>query len=203
MKIIEPLSSALLVTGCVYAAGISQNSALMRFFGINPVFSQPAIDKIFYDGGLVTFEIFSHHLVFLFSATLVILPSSLITIAIISSIKGFTFASGINWVTDKINLAINSTRKLSGLIFLTYLIILTLTAYNKAKDDGDKIAQSFLDTCHKVIIEKDNKKTEGCAFNKDRDSIWIYTIKGENFRTSSKPLSELDQIIYLDPVEQK
>ncbi len=45
MKIIEPLSSALLVTGCVYASGIAQNSAFMRVFGVNPIFSQPAIDK--------------------------------------------------------------------------------------------------------------------------------------------------------------
>ncbi|WP_147479700.1 hypothetical protein [Pseudomonas amygdali] len=58
MKIVEPISSALLITGCVYSAGISQNSAFMREFGVNPEFSQPSIDKILYDGGLITFEIF-------------------------------------------------------------------------------------------------------------------------------------------------
>lgn len=202
MKIIEPLSSALLVTGCVYAAGIAQNSALMNFFGINPAFSQPAIDKILYDGGLVTFELFSRHLIFLFALTLIAIPIYLAILAVVAKLKRFAFSAGINWTADKINLALIPLSKLSGLIILIYLIVLTLLSYNKAKEDGVRIGQSFIDTCHGVIIEKGKDKTEGCAFNKDRDSIWYYTIKDEASKTSAKPLSEVDQIIYLDPVDQ-
>lgn len=92
--------------------------------------------------------------------------------------------------------------KISGLCILTYLIVLTLLSYNKAKVDGEEIALSFVHTCHKVVIEKGKERVDGCAFNKDRDSIWYYTLDGGEPKANAKPLSEIDRIIYLDPETQ-
>jgi len=202
VKIIEPLSSALLITGCVYSAGVAQNSSLMRVFGVNPAFSQPAIDKILYDGGLVTFELFATHVL----AALVIVIAALI----ISAAAALTYSKTkklpatliLHQGFKNIIPALKFLEKAGGTLLLIYLTTLTILSYNKAREDGKKIAESFVSTCHAVIIEKDKSKTNGCAFNKDRDSIWYYTIKDGESKTGSKPLSELDQIIYLDPIKQ-
>ncbi|ABJ09981.1 TPA: hypothetical protein VDV84_001451 [Pseudomonas aeruginosa] len=202
MKIIEPLSSALLVTGCVYASGIAQNSAFMRVFGVNPIFSQPAIDKIFYDGGIITFEIFSTHLI-VAAIGLISLLSFIIFISVAISIKKHTnVSSEFLEIAEKIECLVVPFGKISGLCILTYLIVLTLLSYNKAKVDGEEIALSFVHTCHKVVIEKGKERVDGCAFNKDRDSIWYYTLDGGEPKANAKPLSEIDRIIYLDPETQ-
>lgn len=197
MKIIEPLSSALLLTGCVYAAGVAQNNALMRQFGINPAFSQPAIDKIFYDGGLITFEIFYQHISAALPIILIAIPALLILtiITTIILIKKNLLAP-TQEIYNNCKSAINFS---TGTAALLYLIYLTFTAYTQARSDGIKISKTFVDICHPVKLEKDSKEIQGCAFNKDRDSIWYYTIQNETPVTHSKLLSELDQITYLEP----
>lgn len=201
MKIIEPLSSALLLTGCVYAAGIAQNSAFMRVFGINPAFSQPAIDKIIYDGGLITFELFVRHLIIL-SLTIIALAAIITTIITVKKlIKKIPIKTAATPIMHLIQSILETLNKASSVLALSYLIILTFLSYEKAQEDGKIIAGTFISTCHTVVIEKESNKTKGCAFNKDRDSIWYYTTNKDQPMTNSKLLSEIDQITYLDPVE--
>jgi len=201
MKLIEPLSSALLVTGCVYSAGVAQNSAFMRYFGVNPAFSQPAIDKIFYDGGLITFELFVRHVII---ACLILFVSAIFVVGgvvVWSRLKRLPVRQGISAVKSFAKIAYGYLVGLSGFASLLYLIALTFFSYEKAQVDGEKIAEAFVDTCHVVVIQKGADQIKGCAFNKDRDSIWYYTVVGDAPKTSSKLLSELDQITYLDPQE--
>ena len=196
MKIIEPVSSALLITGCVYAAGFSQNSAFMHYFGVNRAFSQPAIDKIFYDGGMITFELFVIHLfsVFLLFVAVFI---GLLFAALIMRKPLFTL---FGEVYDKLSPVLSAFGKLAGFASLLYLIMLTYLSFYKGQADGEKMAKVFLDTCHLVAIKQDGLEAKGCAFNKDRDSIWYYTLDGGVPEANSKLLSELDQIKYLPPV---
>lgn len=195
MKIIEPLSSALLLTGCVYSAGISQNSAFMHYFGISPAFSQPAIDKIFYDGGLITFEIFVWHIAAIFA---VMFSVAAVTV-IWSFVKNVSVRQAVLSTLATIARSFDLSKGFAGVFSLIYLIALTLLSYEKGQSDGEKIAETFLDTCHAVVIDKGARQIKGCAFNKDRDSIWYYTIEGETPKASSKLLSELDQVTYLAP----
>ncbi|QGW21549.1 hypothetical protein GOM96_11315 [Stutzerimonas degradans] len=200
MKLIEPLSSALLVTGCVYAAGMAQNSAFMRVFGVNPAFSQPAIDKIFYDGGLITFELFVKHFIIASAVLIGLFCVSAVAAIIIAYKRSTSVRNAAVPVIDFAQSAVNVGGKASSFASLLYLTVLTFLAYEKAQEDGAAIADSFIKTCHEVVIKKGKDETSGCAFNKDRDSIWFFTIQDDTPVTNSKLLSELDQIIYLDPV---
>ncbi|MGW7772144.1 hypothetical protein ACTWM0_04280 [Pseudomonas machongensis] len=200
MKVVEPLSSALLITACVYVAGISQYSELMRFFGVNPAFSQPAIDKIFYDGGLITFEVFMGHLWFFVVCVLI---AAIIVVCIVflrsygdKTIRVYYFSV----VCQSLRRISEFLDGCSGLVVFIYLIFLTFASYEKAKIDGEKVGQSFISVCHAVELRKDGKTLKGCAFSKDRDAIWFYSIDDGDLKAKSKPLSELDQITYFDPV---
>lgn len=203
MKIIEPLSSALLLTACVYSAGVAQSDAFMHAFGINPAFSQPSIDKIFYDGGLITFEIFYNHLKLIKSALKIALPIAFILAITTLSILFFT---------NKITASIQATKKIMpviswfftsalGVTALIYLIYLTFASFTKAQGDGERLALTFTNTCHAVTLKKDKDTIDGCAFRKDRDSIWYFTVEENTPRVNSKLLSEVDQISYLPPKE--
>ncbi|MBF8703870.1 hypothetical protein [Pseudomonas putida] len=199
MKLIEPLSSALLVTGCVYVAGISQYSALMHCFGVNPAFSQPSIDKIFYDGGLITFELFVKH--FLLFSLFVFGVFVGLSLNVLWRAKGNVALRRLYWSSaiQKGRVIYSFLSSASGTILFVYLIFLTFSSYNKGVSDGGRVADMFLSICHAVELKKDGKSIKGCAFSKDRDSIWFYTIEGDEPRANSKLLSELDQIIYFDP----
>ncbi|EPZ6121130.1 hypothetical protein ACXHIE_004046 [Pseudomonas aeruginosa] len=201
MKVIEPLSSALLVTACVYSAGMAQNSSFMGAFGVNPAFSQPAIDKIFYDGGLITFELLLKHLV-VFS--LIVITMALICPLSILALKiknKTTFKLSAPPIIDLYSNLISSLVKMSGILTIAYLILLTFLAYDKGRADGLGVAKSFMSTCQQVIIKKGSKDFRGCAFNKDRDSLWYIPMDDSEMQPSSKPLSEIDRIIYLDPID--
>lgn len=201
MKLIEPISSALLVTGCIYAAGVAQNASFMHVFGVNPAFSQPAIDKIFYDGGIITFELFIKHSII---ASLILLAVALIALTAISLrklIKRTTFSVAATPTLNFGRAFFDAMYKMSHLLVLAYLIFLTFSSFEKAQLDGEKISKAFIETCHVVVIKKDDEEIRGCAFNKDRDSIWYINAEGDTPKANSKSLSEIDYIRYLDPVK--
>lgn len=197
MKIIEPVSSALLITGCVYAAGFSQNSAFMHYFGVNRAFSQPAIDKIFYDGGMITFELFVTHLF----VVLMLFIALVVGLFVVAVLKKKPFLNFVGEAYDRASPLFFAFGKLAGFASLLYLIMLTYFSFYKGQVDGEKVAKVFVDTCHQVVIKQGGAEVKGCAFNKDRDSIWYYTVDGGIPEASSKLLSELDQIKYLDPIQ--
>lgn len=201
MKIIEPISSALLLTGCVYAAGISQNSAFMREFGINPEFSQPSIDKIFYDGGLIAFEIFYGHLKILFISVVAIL---VVLLAIWGAVKAFAPASIMAVFSKSFNKVVAfSSYVPAGFILLLYIIFLCFSSYQKSQEVGVRLSETFMERCHWVILKDKEDSVKACAFRKDKDSIWYYTVKGGDLSVSSKLLSDLGQVTYLEPKEIK
>lgn len=199
MKIIEPISSALLITGCIYAAGISQNNAFMREFGINPEFSQPPIDKILYDGGLVTFEIFYTH-----SKLLCVIA----TVAVLLLLFTWLVAKK-RFPNSRLAALANYTRFFEktynrfpfGLALLFYIGLLCFSSFHKSQTIGIKLAETFIDRCHWVEIEQQGQQSKACAFRKDKDSIWFYTIDTGDLKIGSKLLSELSEITYFEPTE--
>lgn len=197
MKIVEPISSALLITGCVYSAGISQNSAFMREFGVNPEFSQPSIDKILYDGGLITFEIFYGHLKFI---SLLILVVSFFLIAIWCAARFIRPNSVIANAPRHFNKIKNAFEYTPvGLLLLLYIIYLCFSSYQKSQEVGIKLSDTFMERCHWVVLKDKEVSTKACAFRKDKDSIWYYSIKDGGLNINSKLLTELSQVTYLEP----
>lgn len=197
MKIVEPISSALLITGCVYAAGISQNSAFMREFGVNPEFSQPPVDKILYDGGLITFEIFYNHLK-LAALVVALLIAVFVVVWIVT--KFFSGNAGLLGLSG----CISGIKKVAsyapvGLLLLLYIIYLCFASYQKSQDVGVKLSETFMDRCHWVVLKDKESTTKACAFRKDKDSIWYYNIKGSEININSKLLTEVGQVTYLEP----
>lgn len=198
MKIIEPISSALLLTGCVYSAGISQNNAFMRSFGVSPEFSQPAIDKIFYDGGLITFEIFYKHLTWITFGLLTTFAFLAIFISYAALTRKWHLITVIKNKTTTCYSTIAPSTPV-GLITLLYIIFLCFSSYQKGQNIGVKLSDTFLDRCYTVII-KDKKDTiSACAFRKDRDSIWYYQFNDGEIKINSRILTEIGQITYLEP----
>jgi hypothetical protein len=197
MKIVDPISSALLITGCVYTAGTGQNSAFMREFGINPEFSQPSVDKILYDGGLITFEVFYYHLQ-------LIALLSFVTIIVLAAIWG---AAKFLRPSSAIANAPNHFKKIKnampyiplGLILLLYIVYLCFSSYQKSQEVGVKLSEAFMESCHWVILKDKESTTKACAFRKDKDSIWYYNIKDGGLNINSKLLTELGQITYMEP----
>lgn len=199
MKILEPASSALLITGCVYSAGISQNNAFMRAFGVNPEFSQPPLDKILFDGGLVTFEIFYKHLEYflIFIATCAVIWS--ITLAITTLYSSLSF-------TEQLEIFGKKTKSLieiipTGIILLTYITYLCFATYASSQKIGERLSEDFIDRCHGILIKEDQGEVKACAFRKDKDSIWYYTFSGGEIKVGSRLLTELQQVTYLDPTD--
>ncbi|PRA58665.1 hypothetical protein CQ065_23395 [Pseudomonas sp. MYb187] len=197
MKIVEPISSALLITGCVYSAGISQNNAFMREFGINPEFSQPSIDKILYDGGLITFEIFYDHLKFLSLLVFVIAIFLVATWAAAKLISPGSAIANAPSHFDQIKSVLQYTP--TGLLLLLYIIYLCFSSYQKSQETGIKLSETFMERCHWVILKDKKNTTKACAFRKDKDSIWYYNIKGGDLNINSSLLTELGQVTYLEP----
>ncbi|MFW9267896.1 hypothetical protein ACLK1G_11930 [Pseudomonas sp. NR3] len=197
MKIVEPISSALLITGCVYAAGTSQNSAFMREFGINPEFSQPSIDKILYDGGLITFEIFYDHLRLMSLLTFIIIVFLTATWATAKFMSPGSAIANAPSHFNQIKSALQYTPV--GLLLLLYIIFLCFSSYQKSQEVGIKLSETFMESCHWVILKDKENTTKACAFRKDKDSIWYYNIKDGNLNINSKLLTELGQVTYLEP----
>ncbi|SDZ55186.1 hypothetical protein [Pseudomonas sp. NFIX28] len=200
MKIVEPISSALLITGCVYAAGISQNSAFMRGFGINPEFSQPSIDKILYDGGLITFEVFYEHLKWISLFVLVIL----LVMAFVWGVMRFISPGSVTTVVASVLSRVDQIKGASsyapvGVLLLLYIMYLCFSSYQKSQEVGVKLSEVFMENCHWVILKDKKNTTKACAFRKDKDSIWYYTIKEGDLNINSKLLAGLDQVTYLEP----
>ncbi|MGN8346887.1 hypothetical protein ACLEJQ_25120 [Pseudomonas sp. SMV71] len=198
MKVIEPISSALLLTGCVYSAGISQNNAFMRSFGVNPEFSQPAIDKIFYDGGLITFEIFYNHIIY---AAIILLALTITTstfILYMALTKGLQSIKRIH--PSFLNICTTITPLIPiGTITLLYIIFLCFASYQKGQITGVKLSQKFLEQCYWVEVKDKKDSTKACAFRKDRDSIWYYQLNDGDIKINSKLLTEVGQVTYLQP----
>lgn len=199
MKIIEPISSALLVTGCVYVAGISQSSALMYYFGVNPAFSQPSIDKIFFDGGLITFELFVRHLLLFLLFIFGLLIGVVIGVLCRAKGNGVLRCDYFRSIYRYWNVLYPKLSNFSGPVILIYLIFLTFSSYSKGVIDGERVGQTFVSVCHAVELSKGDSSIKGCAFSKDRDLIWFYTIEDGEPRANSKLLSELDKIVYFEP----
>ncbi|WP_430491871.1 hypothetical protein [Pseudomonas fulva] len=197
MKIIEPISSALLITGCIYAAGISQNSAFMREFGINPEFSQPSIDKILYDGGLITFEIFYDHLKWLSLIAIITFTLLAATWAVARyTSPGSTIGNALN----HLNKTYSALERIPiGLLLLLYIVYLCFSSYQKSQEVGVKLSETFIERCHWVVLKDKETTNKACAFRKDKDSIWYYNIKDGDLSINSKLLTELGQITYLEP----
>lgn len=200
MKAIDAISSSLLLTGCVYAAGVSQNNAFMRSFGVSPEFSQPPVDKIFYDGGLIVFEAFYEHLLL----SLFITTGVIIVIAVVVCIAVIAFGSKkcVYRVFSRISEFTSSYWRFVpvGAFVLIYFIFLTFMSYKNGQDDGRKLADGFIDKCH--VIEAKNLPKDGglaCAFRKDRDSIWYYRLSANGLMTNSALLAEVGAISYLPP----
>jgi hypothetical protein len=197
MKLVDPISSALLITGCVYAAGTSQNNSFMREFGINPEFSQPSIEKTLYDGGIITFEIVYSHFVLLLTIALLIIAAGAITLI-------------VKKITSRLNFLIPSTNSIAkiyitaskaplGFLFLTYIMYLSFSSFQKGQDDGVKLAMTFIERCHWVEIKEKSETTKACAFRKDKDSIWYYQIESNGPKKNSKLLSSSTSVTYLEP----
>ncbi|TDF78540.1 hypothetical protein [Pseudomonas sp. H9] len=198
MKVIEPISSALLLTGCIYAAGVSQNNSFMRSFGVNPEFSQPSIDKIFYDGGLITFEIFYNHLIYAFWFITTFFGVITTALLIFLLIKG----------SQSLIEPYNQTKPIfsfccslipTGTLILTYIIFLSFSSFQKGQTDGVKLSQIFIERCHWIEITQDSKSERACAFRKDKDSIWYYKINSDGIKINSKLLSSANEITYMEP----
>ncbi|UPK85605.1 hypothetical protein [Pseudomonas sp. A2] len=197
MKIVEPISSALLITGCVYAAGTSQNSAFMREFGINPEFSQPSIDKILYDGGLITFEIFYGHLKLFFLLYFIIAILLAVAWSVAKLTSPGSAIANIPSYFGQIKSALQYTPL--GFLLLLYIIYLCFSSYQKSQEVGIKLSETFIERCHWVILKDKESTTKACAFRKDKDSIWYYNIKDGDLNINSKLLTELGQVTYLEP----
>lgn len=197
MKIVDPISSALLLTGCIYAAGTSQNNSFMREFGINPEFSQPSIEKTLYDGGLITFEIAYNH------ATIIFFIFAVLLSVIIAAITIKKFTSHLNFLfpsSATVNKFYSITSKTPlGLCLLAYIMYLSFTSFQKGQDDGVKLALTFIERCHWIEIKEKNEMTKACAFRKDKDSIWYYQIEATGPKKNSKLLSSTSGITYLEP----
>lgn len=197
MKIVEPISSALLITGCIYAAGISQNNAFMREFGINPEFSQPSIDKILYDGGLITFEIFYAHLKFVSIALAIVV---FLFFVFWLSVRFLRPASAVLNVSGHLNSFFNGLSKTPvGLLLLLYITYMCFSSYQKSQEVGIKLSETFMERCHWVVLQDKKSTIKACAFRKDKDSIWYYTIKDGDININSKLLTDLLQVTYLEP----
>ena len=196
MKIVDPISSALLLTGCIYAAGTSQNNSFMREFGINPEFSQPSIEKTLYDGGLITFEIAYNH------ATLIFIIASIALVIALTAITLKTFSSRLNFLLPSTTRLIQFYTVISkiplGLCLLAYIMYLSFSSFQKGQDDGVKLALTFIERCHWVEIKEKNETTKACAFRKDKDSIWYYQIESTGPKKNSKLLSSSSSITYLE-----
>lgn len=197
MKIVEPISSALLITGCVYVAGISQNSAFMREFGVNPEFSQPSVDKILYDGGLITFEIFYGHLKL--SAVILLFVSAMLVAAWLA----YRLFFNITLFSGVVGRMRNVTAVLSyvplGFLLLIYIMYLCFSSYQRSQEVGVKLSETFMESCHWVVLKDKDETTKACAFRKDKDSIWYYKVNGGRVDVNSKLLTELGQVTYLEP----
>lgn len=197
MKIIEPVSSALLMTGCVYAAGVSQNSAFMRQFGVNPEFSQPSVDKILYDGGLVTFEMFYGHLKFISGcAALIVVVGLFVWMFLKYSGRGFGGGSFPRILAGGKQIIEHAP---VGFLLLIYMVYLCFSSYQKSQEIGVKLSEVFMDNCHWVILKDKENSVKACAFRKDKDSIWYYNIKNKEVGVSSKLLTDVAQVTYLEP----
>lgn len=195
MKLIEPISSALLLTGCIYAAGNSQNASFMRWFGVQPEFSQPPVDKVLYDGGLIAFELFYRHLQYIFGLWAYAVPIALfITISYALSYKALSTqnrAKLLAWTKVFFN------HFPVGLVLLSYLIYLTFMSWQKGQDDGVILAKIYSSKCIYIEISKDKKTETGCMFRKDKDSIWYYNRHNGEYRANSKLITESDIVRYL------
>jgi hypothetical protein len=196
MKFVEPISSAVLVTACVYSAGISQNNAFLRTFNLHPEFSQPALDKLLYDGGIIFCDIIFSYLARLagffgahpYSSILGVL---LIIFVCRKMISASTYL--------KLSQFMKVLGEWSGVLLVIILFYMTFAAYDKGQEDGVRIAKILLDNCYEVKVTSDDKTSTGCAFRKDKDSIWYYTSKGE-FKVYSETLSETSKIEYTKPL---
>ena len=195
MKVVEPVSSALLITACVYAAGVSQNNAFLRSFRLSPEFSQPALDKIFYDGGIILYEILYR---MLYKAALYVTIHAASTLAIIILIS--LILRKISTTRFSVNLTtfFRTLVSWSSFFFIGALMFLSFAAYEKGQTDGAKIAQIYLSKCYEIKVTSGEKTSTGCAFRKDKDSIWYYTTNGE-FKVFSETLAETSKIEYLEP----
>ena len=202
MKFIEPISSSVLLTACAYAAGISHNNAFMRTFGVDPEFSQPSIEKALYDGGVITFEELYNH-----CAAVLEIAKSNTSIAIISAtiaiLTGLLiyFRRRLPQIADKLKAAslILGSYTPIGLAGLTYIMFLTFSSFNRAEEKGENLALKFIKNCQWIEMHKEGETEKACAFKKDNDSIWYFTLETAGSKANAKNLSELDSITYLKP----
>nr|WP_288454408.1 hypothetical protein [uncultured Pseudomonas sp.] len=210
MKALEPLSSAFLLTGCIYASGVSQSNSFMRTFGINPELSQPSLEKILYDGGIITFEIVMKHVEL---AAYTVVTAAIIALCILLfSIRSRVKASAtrteaeenIEFLLHKISATCKRLLSfpLSGLL-LAYIVLLTFCAHEKAIKDGKTLSISYMKTCYWVEIITKDEKDKACAFRKDENAMWYFRITETGSAPESKPLSEIKQINYLPPQKLK
>lgn len=196
MRFVEPISSAVLVTACVYSAGISQNNAFLRTFNLHPEFSQPALDKLLYDGGIIFCDIIFSYLMSILEFVVAHPYSSFLGLLVIIFACGKMMSRSTSLKLAKISKLVGEW---SGALLVAILFYMTFAAYDKGQEDGVKIAKILLDNCYEVKVTSDSKTSTGCAFRKDKDSIWYYTSKGE-FKVFSETLSETSKIEYKKPL---
>ncbi|QXH73823.1 hypothetical protein KSS92_04755 [Pseudomonas atacamensis] len=196
MRFVEPISSAVLVTACVYSAGISQNNAFLRTFNLHPEFSQPALDKLLYDGGIIFCDILFSYLVRILDFFVAHPYSFSLGVLVVIFVWGKMLSKSIS---HKLANTMRLVGEWSGVLLVVVLFYMTFAAYDKGQEDGVKIAKILLDNCYEVKVTSDGKTSTGCAFRKDKDSIWYYTSRGE-FKVFSETLTETSKIEYAKPL---
>ncbi|MNJ29675.1 hypothetical protein D3C77_242490 [compost metagenome] len=196
MKFVEPISSAVLVTACVYSAGISQNNAFLRAFNLHSEFSQPALDRILYDGGIIFCDIIFGY----FKSTYGFLANYPYSIALGLITLAIFYRKNIPAsLTKKLSDSLNFVVQWSGALLVLFLFYMTFAAYDKGQEDGLRIAKILLNNCYEIKVTSGDKTSTGCAFRKDKDSIWYYT-STDKFKVFSETLSETSKVEYSKPL---
>jgi hypothetical protein len=196
MRIIEPVSSALLLTSCIYVAGISQNNAFLKEFGMNPELSQPEVPKALYDGGIITLEVFWRNVETISDYLWLLLPIIVIGALLflyreLDPIKRFNAC--LVYAKNKY-VKYNPT----SYFLLSYIIYLTFTSYGAGKADGIELAKLQKSSCRYSEIVGQDYRVKACVFRKDRDLIWYYIRNSNGYIISYKPITSLKEIILIE-----
>lgn len=198
MKVTEPVSLALLLTASAYSSGISQNNAFLREFNLSPEFTQQPVEKTLYDGGIILYE-----LIFTYAQNLASFlsnhPTSLLATLLIVALALHIVSKNI---AGRIVTALTDTVGACGsIIAILALAFLSIKSFDKGQIDGKKVAAVFINNCYEIKIVSEKQTSTGCAFRKDKDSIWYYS--NSDFKIFSEPLTEKLKIEYLKAVPRK
>lgn len=194
MKVTEPVSLALLLTASAYSSGISQNNAFLREFNLSAEFSQPPVEKTLYDGGIILYELiysYAHSAATFIAGHPTSILATLIVIAILLHVTAKnSIGKFVTFFTDTLSTC-------GSLLIVFALVFLSIESFERGQTDGKRLADIFMRNCYEIKITSEKQTSSGCAFRKDKDSIWYYTNK--DFQIFSEPLSDKLKIEYVKP----